>query len=147
MITIRPVMASDYGSWSDLYAGYAAFYQVDQTATMHNQVWTWLNDPTHEVSGFVAIDADGAIRGIIHYRPFSRPLTATTGGYIDDLFVSPEARGKGIAKQLINAVAQYGKENGWSVIRWITAEDNMAARKTYDAVASQTKWLTYDIKL
>ena len=39
------------------------------------------------------------------------------------------------------------RARGWTVIRWITAEDNYRARGLYDRVADKTKWATYDIKL
>jgi len=85
--------------------------------------------------------------GLAHYRPFSRPLSASIGGFIDDLFVTPSARGNEIGKRLIEAVAQIGREKSWSAIRWITAENNYRARNTYDKLATKTQWLTYDIKL
>ena len=51
------------------------------------------------------------------------------------------------AQALIDAVADKGREQGWGVIRWITAEDNYRARGVYDRVAARTPWVTYDIKL
>ena len=89
----------------------------------------------------------GAVVGIAHYRPFARPLAASVGGFLDDLFVAPEARGSGAAQALIRGVAEHGRERGWTVIRWITAEDNYRGRAVYDRVAVKTKWLTYEIKL
>ena len=147
MINIRHISESDYESWSALYSSYAEFYNVTQTKEMRDRVWAWLHDLNHEVNGFIAVSDDEVAMGFIHYRSFSRPLSATTGGFIDDLFVQPSARGMGIAKLLINSVTNVGKHHGWSVIRWITAEDNLTARQTYDKVAKQTSWLTYDIKL
>jgi hypothetical protein len=36
---------------------------------------------------------------------------------------------------------------GWTVICWITGEDNYRARAVYKRVAERTKWVTYDIKI
>jgi GNAT superfamily N-acetyltransferase len=146
-LTIRPVEPKDRAAWDALYAGYAAFYKVTQTPEMRDTVWSWLHNPAHEANGFVAEAADGTLIGLTHYRPFARPLSASTGGFLDDLFVSPDARGSGAAKALIEAVASEGKKRGWTVIRWITAEDNYRARSLYDKVAEKTKWATYDVKL
>ncbi|WP_407051962.1 GNAT family N-acetyltransferase [Methyloraptor flagellatus] len=74
-------------------------------------------------------------------------MSATTGGFLDDLFVDASARGSGAAQALIAAIAAEGRARGWSVIRWITARDNARARKVYDAVAAETAWVTYDLKL
>ncbi len=133
--------------WDRLYAGYAAFYRVEQSAGMRDLVWTWLMDAAHEVNGLLALDAAGVPIGLAHYRPFARPLSASVGGFLDDLFVDPSARGTGVADALIGAVADIGRSRGWTVIRWITAEDNARARKVYDRLATKTAWVTYDIKL
>ena len=147
MISIRQLNSTDYEAWNALYSAYAEFYQFNQTQAMRDKVWVWLLDAEHEVNGLIAINEEGLAAGIAHYRPFSRPLSATLGGFLDDLFVIPSARGNGTGKGLINAVAKIGQDNNWSVIRWITAEDNQSARAAYDQVANQTQWVTYDIKL
>jgi ribosomal protein S18 acetylase RimI-like enzyme len=139
----RPVQA-DREAWDRLYAGYAEFYSVAQTPGMRDRVWGWIMDPEHEVEAFVAEGERGLV-GLAHFRAFARPLSATTGGFLDDLFVAPEARGSGAAEALIRAVAEVGRERGWSVIRWITAEDNARARKLYDRLARRTPWVTYDL--
>ncbi|MEI2614211.1 MAG: GNAT family N-acetyltransferase [Methylotenera sp.] len=147
MITVRPLVQSDYASWSALYSAYAEFYQVSQTQKMRDEVWSWLHNTSHEVNGFIAVTNEGAAVGLAHYRSFARPLSATFGGFLDDLFVTPSARGNEVGKKLIEAVTKVGKEKNWSVIRWITAENNYRARSTYDKLANQTKWVTYDITL
>ena len=143
---IRPVALADKPDWARLYAGYAAFYKVEQTDAMRDTVWGWLMDPTHTTEGLVA-EQDGCVIGLAHYRAFARPLSASTGGFLDDLFVDPAARGSGAAEALLQALATEGRNRGWTVIRWITAEDNYRARGLYDRVADRTKWVTYDIRL
>lgn len=147
MISIRPIIPSDYVSWNALYSAYAEFYQVSQSQQMRDEVWSWLHDQNHEINGFIAIDKKEAAVGLAHYRSFARPLSATIGGFLDDLFVTTSARGNEIGKLLIEAVSKVGKDKSWSVIRWITAENNYRARSSYDKLANQTKWVTYDIKL
>ncbi len=146
-IKVLPVAPEHRAAWEELYAGYAAFYRVEQSAAMRATVWGWLFDPAHEVEGLVALGPGGGVIGIAHYRPFARPLAASTGGFLDDLFVAPEARGSGAAQALIRGVAERGRERGWTVIRWITAEDNYRGRAVYDRVAEKTRWLTYEVKL
>lgn len=133
--------------WDALYAGYAAFYGVPQTPSMRDTVWGWILDPAHEVEALIAEDASGRAIGLAHLRPFARPLRATYGGTLDDLFVDPEARGQGVADALLAACADLGRKRGWNVIRWITAEDNARARAVYDRCATLTAWRTYDIAL
>ncbi|MCB1421408.1 MAG: GNAT family N-acetyltransferase [Nitratireductor sp.] len=146
-ITTRAVAEGDRDRWEELYQGYAVFYETEQSAEMRARVWKWLFDPGHEVEGLVAEDSDGRLIGLAHYRAFARPLAAATGGFLDDLFVDPAARGSGAAEALIDAVKAEAAKRGWTVIRWITAEDNYRARGLYDRVAEKTRWVTYDIKL
>jgi GNAT superfamily N-acetyltransferase len=146
-VRVIPIEQRHRADWDKLYAGYAEFYRVTQTPEMRDRVWSWIHDPAHETNGLVAEDAEGRAVGLAHYRAFARPLSATTGGYLDDLFVDPHMRGKRVADALIEAIAEEGRRRGWSVIRWITAEDNHRARAVYDRVAKLTPWRTYDIPL
>lgn len=134
-------------AWDRLYAAYAEFYDVHQSPTMRDRVWSWIHDPTHELQAFVALDGTGQVIGLAHFRAFARPLSATMAGFLDDLFVEPAARGSGAAPALITAVAEEGGRRGWSMIRWITAEDNYRARAVYDRLADRTAWVIYDLKL
>lgn len=145
-VTIRPVTPEDHAAWQELFKGYAAFYKVEQTQAMRDTVWGWLNDPAHGSNCLLAV-LDGKVIGFTHYRPFASTLRAINNGFLDDLFVDPATRGSGAAQALIDAVADKGRENGWGVIRWITADDNYRARSVYDRVATRTPWVTYDIKL
>ncbi len=145
-IVIRAPEPTDRAVWGALYAGYAEFYGVAQTEEMRDRVWSWLIDPDHEVEGRLAV-LEGQVVGFAHFRPFSRPLMAATGGFLDDLYVAPAARGSVAAEALIRAVEAEGRKRGWGLIRWITADDNARARTLYDRVAEATRWVTYDLKL
>lgn len=114
---------------------------------MRDQVWQWIYQSPPLICALVAVDAEGHLQGFLHYRTFVRPLAATMGGYVDDLFVVPEVRGQGVARRLIKAVAAIGQVNQWSVVRWMTAKDNQRARTCYDKIAEHTHWQTYQMPL
>jgi|TARA_B110000908_G_scaffold157829_1_gene198314 ribosomal protein S18 acetylase RimI-like enzyme len=141
-----PVTSADKAAWDLLYQGYAQFYGVDKTQDMRDRVWVWIANPVHDVNCFVT-EQDGTLIGLTHFRPFFSPLSANVKGFLDDLFVDPATRGSGAAQALIDAVSAHGREKGWAVIRWITADDNYRARGVYDRVATRTGWITYDIAL
>lgn len=142
---VRPVAADDHERWRALYAEYAASYRAAQTDEQAERTWGWLLDPAHEVEGLVVVDGSGRAAGLAHVRPFARPLTATVGGFLDDLHVEPAARGTGAVDALLQALQDLAAERGWSVVRWITADDNYRARGKYDQVAVRTSWITYDM--
>ncbi len=146
-LTIRSPALEDRAGWDRLYQGYAAFYKVTQTPEMRDKVWSWIMDPAQTTEGLIAVNDAGEAVGLAHFRAYARPLSASTGGFLDDLFVDPDARGGRVAAQLIGAIRAIAEQRGWSVLRWITAEDNYRARGLYDQLAARTPWVTYDINL
>jgi GNAT superfamily N-acetyltransferase len=145
-ISIRPVRDGDFFPWFDLFAGYAEFYGTELTDEHAVLAWSHLIDDAHSATALVAVDEahEGAIVGLAHYHRFSRLARGTDGLLVDDLFVQEIARGKGVGEQLLTAVAQAGRREGASILRWITAEDNADAQRLYDRVARRTTWVTYE---
>ena len=145
MVRIVPLAERHREDWERLYAGYAAFYKVAQTPEMRARVWGWIHDPAHPVEALAAEAPDGRPVGLAHFRAFARPLSASTGCFLDDLFVDPALRGGRVADALIGRLREIARERGWSVVRWITADDNYRGRAKYDQYATRTTWITYDM--
>lgn len=143
VIKVTPACAEDKAGWQPLFEGYRDFYKQPSDPAVAERVWGWIMDPSHPTQCLLARDAAGAIVGLAHYRELPRPLSGTNAGFLDDLFVVPDARGRGTTEALIDAVAAEGKARGWSWLRWFTAEDNYRARGFYDRIAALTAWKTY----
>ncbi|MEM7194869.1 MAG: GNAT family N-acetyltransferase [Pseudomonadota bacterium] len=146
-ISVRPVSQDDFEQWSELYRGYADFYQVEMNDTILANLWDWLVDSNHEVNGFLAVNTGGHACGFAHVRRMPSPLRGTYIGFLDDLFVSPDARGQNVGKVLFNALEEHARREGWPKIRWITADDNYRARALYDQLSVKTKWNTYEMDI
>lgn len=136
---------ADFDRWRELYQAYADFYGAPQPDDNARRVWGWLQDPGQECRGLVVRDDTGRPVGLAHFRPFARPLRASTGCFLDDLFVEPSARGSGAVDALLDAVRAVARAQGWDTVRWITSDDNYRARSKYDRVATRTTWITYDM--
>lgn len=143
-LIVRAINPGDREWWEASFRGYRDFYKQPHDPEIIERVWGWLNDPTHETRGIAAVQG-GRVIGIAHFRTFARPLAGSTGLYLDDLFTTPEARGQGVATALLKRLGVIASVEGASVVRWITADSNTAARKIYDRVATQTPWVTYDL--
>jgi GNAT superfamily N-acetyltransferase len=146
-ITIAPPRAEDKADWRRLYDGYAAFYKMPMNDEIAERVWSWLGDERHALEALVARDGTGRLVGLAHFRAMPRPLTGTTAGFLDDLFVDPAARGRDVGGRLIAAMAAEAKRRGWTIVRWLTADDNYRARARYDRLAKRTMWITYQLDL
>jgi GNAT superfamily N-acetyltransferase len=143
--TVRPVRAEDRARWGEVYAQYNEHYGVPVRVEHQDLIWSWLMDPDHQLEGWVALDQDDVIRSVAHIRPFTRPLAGSVGGFLDDLVVDQGARRSGAVDAMLLALAQIASDRNWTVMRWITADDNHRARMVYDAYATRTMWLTYDM--
>jgi ribosomal protein S18 acetylase RimI-like enzyme len=63
---------------------------------------------------------------------------------LNDLYTSPEHRGKGIGRKLIEHSRHYAAENGAARLQWVTAPDNEQAQKLYDSMnTGKSTWLFY----
>jgi ribosomal protein S18 acetylase RimI-like enzyme len=147
---IRHVREDEFEPWSRLFRGYCDFYEQPTSDEHQRQVWGWIHDD-RSVEALVAVEVDdvgGEIdrpRGLAHLRTWVRPLRGNVSGYLDDLFVDPEARGSGVVDALFSEMNRMGLERGWPAIRWTTADDNYRARGAYDKVAVRTMWITYEM--
>lgn len=68
-------------------------------------------------------------------------------GQLDDLFVAPEARGKGLARALIAELAGIGRARGWSHLRWLVPQNNLRARRLYQTIAEPAPWDSFRLVL
>ena len=143
--TLRAPSAADEQRWRHLYRQFAEHYTVAVRSEHQDLIWSWITDPAHPLSCLLAVDSAGVAQGLAHYRPFTRPLAGSVGCFLDDLLVDTEARGSAVADALLHGLRQLASDNGWTVVRWITADDNHRARSVYDAFATRTMWVTYDM--
>lgn len=130
--------------WRVLYNGYATFYKREMTDEIAANVWSWITDPSHESDGLIAL-LDGKPVGLAHYRRMPSPLRGADIGFLDDLFVTPDSRGHGVADKLFERLADITRERKWGTMRWITADDNYRARSLYDKLSKKTMWNTYEL--
>ena len=75
-------------------------------------------------------------------------LKAARIGYLEDLFVDPDARGRGIADALIEVCANRCRELGMRAMEWLTAPDNRRAQSVYNRTGAEAEtYLEYDLEL
>ena len=141
---VRDIEIKDKVEWEKLYYGYADFYKVEITEEVINTVWNWLHDLKHELNGLV-YEIDNHIVAIAHYRQMPSPLRGKNIGFLDDLYVHPDYRGRKIGEDIINKLNEISKERGWGLIRWITRNDNHSAKSLYDRIAKKSTWDVYEL--
>jgi GNAT superfamily N-acetyltransferase len=145
-LVVRPVAPADRAAWAPLWDGYNAFYgRAGPTALapeITDVLWQRLFDPAEAVFALVAEDA-GRLLGLAHFL-FHRSTTRIEPVcYLQDLFTTPEARGRGVGRALIEGVYARARDAGAKRVYWQTKADNAAARRLYDQVAQHDGFVVY----
>lgn len=141
------VTVDDKQDWRPLFDGYAEFYKTPITDRIADQVWDWLLDPEHVLEGLMVRNPDGQALGMAHVRACPRSLAGGYIGFLDDMFVVPEARGSGAADALFTRLNALAQERGWSALRWITQHFNERGRAFYDRyTGGPSDFIMYQLK-
>ncbi|MEI9907362.1 MAG: GNAT family N-acetyltransferase [Actinomycetota bacterium] len=143
---IRPLRSEDKVVWRELYDGYLHFYETILSDELIELAWERLIDPEYDSYGLIA-EVDGELLGITHYSFQTSTWAAKNYCYLEDLFVSPKARGKGLGRSLIDAVIAIARGEGSNRVYWNTDSTNATARKLYDTYTEESGKVQYRIEL
>ena len=144
---IARVTEEDLPELLPLMRGYCDFYEVappdDQLLAMSR---TLIADPEREGLQLIARDDSGTATGFATIFWTWSTLSASRLGVMNDLFVSTEASGRGVAEALVAACLEQARERGASSLGWQTARDNHRAQTVYERVgARRAEWLDYSL--
>ena len=106
--------------------------------------WQWMQQGGEGLPiGLVAVDAADKPVGFAHVLFHRSTWSATWYCYLEDLFVAPSLRAKGIGRKLIEAVYAEADRRGATRTYWTTEEQNHGARGLYDRLARKTAMVQY----
>lgn len=143
--TLRELLPSDHADWLDLWQGYLGFYATTLPAEATAATWRRLLDPAVPMFARVAEHAGRAIGFaivVLHEGTWVQAPVA----YLEDLYVDPQHRGRGVGRALIDDLLALGRQRGWATLYWHTRADN-PARRLYDAFTSADDFVRYRIRL
>jgi GNAT superfamily N-acetyltransferase len=145
-LTIRAIEEKDKDQWLKLWAGYLEFYKSTISSEQTELTWKRLINNELKMFGFVAESEEGII-GFTHclFRPST--WTETDYCYLEDLFVDPSIRGKGVGRALMNKVIELAKEKKSKRVYWTTQEFNKTARVLYDSITPVSEFVQYRLPL
>ena len=142
-VKILPVRAGDEAVWRELWTGYLEFYKSSVSEAVYRSTFDrLLMTGSYEPSGLIAWDGETAL-GLVHFMYHRHCWRVENVCYLQDLFAAPEARGKGVGRELIEAVYAEADEAGCPVVYWNTADNNDTARLLYDRIARKTEFIKY----
>lgn len=145
-INVRPITRADKAQWLALWAGYNAFYErrgpTEVLPEVTETTWDRFFDADEPVFALVA-EQEGQLLGLVHYLYHRNTVMIGMACYLQDLFTSPAARGKGVGRALIEAVYEEARKAGSPRVYWQTQVSNVTARLLYDRIAENSGFIVY----
>jgi GNAT superfamily N-acetyltransferase len=147
MAAVTPLTAADRDRWAELWRGYLTFYETELADEMYTHTWSRILDPDGAIRALGVRDDEGRLVGITHYFYHPHAWSPKDACYLQDLFVDPAYRNRGVARALIAGVADAARAKDALRLYWTTHETNATARALYEKVAKYTGFVRYDVTL
>ena len=143
---ITRVGTADLDDLLPLMRGYCDFYEVSPSGEqLRALALTLLEHPDTSGRQLIAREAGEAVGFATIFWSYST-LSAAAIGVMNDLYVAPQARGKGLGAQLIRACEAECSAHGVGILEWETAPANARAQSVYDRFGAQrSEWIAYTL--
>ena len=144
-LTIRPAVVADVPAIADLIRGLARYEKLEQAVTMTEELLEKnLFGEKRFAEALLAEAAGEPIGFALFFHNFSTFL-ALPGIYLEDLFVVPEHRGRGVGRALLKALARIAVERGSGRLEWSVLDWNRDAIGFYERLGAKpnSEWTVY----
>jgi GNAT superfamily N-acetyltransferase len=136
-IDVRPAGMDDAGVLLDLTKGLAEYEHLSHLVTATEELLAkWLFGPRPAAEAVIA-RLDGRPAGFAVFFPNFSTFLGKPGMYLEDLYVRPELRGRGIGKALLFHVARLALERGCGRMEWSVLDWNAPAIDFYQSLGAK----------
>jgi GNAT superfamily N-acetyltransferase len=117
-----------------------------ECAVTESQLGEALFSDQPTVYGHIAEVDGAAAAGALWFRNFST-WDGVAGIYLEDLYVRPRFRRRGLARKMLATLARECIEGGYTRLSWAVLDWNVNAIALYHAVGGkpQDEWITYRV--
>lgn len=145
-LSLHDAEPKDEADFRTLWQGFATEYGITLPEETTAATWARIIDPDHRMSCRLAV-LQGQTAGFALYHHHCSSWVPGDDLYLEDLYVAPHARGRGVGRALIADLVRIGKDNGWHRMYWNTEIDNAVARKLYDSFCADDGHIRYRMAL
>jgi GNAT superfamily N-acetyltransferase len=145
--SIATVAADDLAELLTLMRAYCDFYETAPSdEALLGLSRALLSDPQLEGVQLIARDERSGAVGFATVFWSWDTTEARQIGIMNDLFVAPAARRKGLADRLVQACVERCTQRGAVRLDWQTAPENLRAQRLYDRIGGvREPWLLYSL--
>jgi GNAT superfamily N-acetyltransferase len=143
-VRVRHLEEKDKPAWLALFKGYIEFYKASVDDDVIEGTWQRLTagQPDFHIA-LVAVDTQDRPVGLAHVLFHRSTWSPTWYCYLEDLFVDPAQRLKGVGRALIEATYLEADQRKCTRTYWATQEFNYRARALYDTLATKSPFVQY----
>ncbi|MBN7138093.1 hypothetical protein A7A76_03130 [Lysobacter enzymogenes] len=135
-LAIRRARSADLDLVAPLFDRYRHFYTQRDDAEVSRAFIGERLQRGDSVLLLAALD-DAAAAGFVQLYPTFSSVRAARVWVLNDLFVEPGARRRGVARALLEAAAEFARNDGAARLELETDHDNAQAQALYDAAGWQ----------
>ena len=133
-VSIIPVTMANLEIVLPLIAAYQTFYHATpDTERNRAHFGALVTTPALGAQWMATTHTGQAIGFVTAYRTLSS-VSAAKRCLLNDLYVAPDQRGAGVARQLIVHCTNWALSEGYPGVYWETDHDNYTAQKLYDSL-------------
>ncbi len=145
-LSVRRAGLADLDVLAPLFGAYRVFYQRESDLAARDFLQARLEQ--NESVVFLALSGDQAL-GFTQLYPSFSSVGLGRVWILNDLFVDPAGRGRGVGTALLEAARQFGLETGALRLSLRTEIGNLTAQRVYEAHGwvREEKFYGYDLKL
>jgi GNAT superfamily N-acetyltransferase len=144
-ITIRPAERQDVPLVADLIRQLAKFEKLEHEVVLTDDLLVAGLFGVRPYAEAVIAEEDGKPIGFaLFFHTFSTFL-ARPGIYLEDLFVLPDQRGRGVGRALLGHLAHLAVERGCGRLEWAVLNWNQEAIRFYERLGARpnSEWTVY----
>jgi GNAT superfamily N-acetyltransferase len=143
-MVVRPAEREDRSQLLELIKGYFAFYRTSFPAVSKIETMLDLLERDPGLGVQLIAEEGGRLHGFASLYACLDTLVADRILVMNDLFVDPSLRNRGVGAALFDASLAYATAHGYARLDWVTAADNKDAQRLYDRHGGRRgPWVSY----
>lgn len=145
---VRPATEVDLGAIRQLIIELAEYEKLaDQVRVTEDQLRTALFGEQPAAFALIAESSPGVTGGFALYFLNFSTWEGVHGIYLEDLYVSPSARGSGLGKALLQSLAAIAASRGYARFEWSVLDWNQPSIDFYRGLGAvpMEEWTTYRV--
>jgi GNAT superfamily N-acetyltransferase len=145
--TIRPATEADVGTVLGLIRELAEYEKLSHEVTAAEEDLRVSLFGVHPDAEVVIVESDGEVAGYALFFHNYSTFHCKRGLYLEDLFVRPAFRGRGIGKTLLSHLAKVAVQRGCARFEWAVLDWNAPAIGFYKSLGAEamTDWTGFRV--